>query len=174
MVEQSKRFSYLARALIPPQPGELEKKELHEQAGRAIVELSSVENLLALIFCILSIPVGIELSKEMFASQGAFEKKLKLVDFIVKRANYPHEEALWVEIYKELNNHRGVRNLIAHQRMMLNYNPETPEVEASLMPLFYKSGGKGLRTDEIRSTADELENLNKRLWEFVKLLDSPR
>ena len=171
---QDNPFSNIVRALIPPPPGELEKKRLHEQVGRAVVELSNAENLLALIFCILSLPVSIELSKEMFASQGPFEKKLKLVNFVVERADYPQERALWADIYKELNNHRGVRNLIAHQRMMVNYSPDTPEVEVSLTPLLYKSGGKGLRTEEISSTADELEKISERLWEFIKLLDDPR
>jgi hypothetical protein len=92
MAGKNEGLSYLARALIPPRPGELEKKALHEQAGRAIVELSNAENLLAVIFCVLSMPVDMNLSQEMFASQGAFEKKLKLVDFIVKRANYPKKQ----------------------------------------------------------------------------------
>lgn len=135
--------------------------------------MSNAEDLLALIFCVLSLPVTIELSKEMFASQGPFEKKLKLVNFVVERADYSQERALWADIYEELNNHRGVRNLVAHQRMMVNYSPDAPDVEVSLTPLWYKSGGKGLRTEEIRSTADELEKINKRLWEFIKLLDKP-
>jgi hypothetical protein len=56
----------------------------------------------------------------------------------------------------------------------MNYNPDSPKVEVSLAPLFYKRGGKGLRTDEIRSTADELEKINDRLWSFIKTLNEPR
>lgn len=67
MTLRSDNMSRLARALIPP--GELEKKELHEQAGRAIVELSNAENLLAVIFCIESMAVSIELSLPMASAK---------------------------------------------------------------------------------------------------------
>jgi hypothetical protein len=103
-----------------------------------------------------------------------FREKLKLVNFIVLRAGYPTETASWSEIYKELNNHRGVRNLIPHQRRLMSQNPDAPEIEVSLEPLFYKSGGKGLRTDEIRATADELEKVNGRLSIFIRGLNNPR
>jgi hypothetical protein len=164
----------LVRALMPPDPEEREKRELHEQVGRAIVELSNAEDLLAVIFCVLSIPVLVDRSKKTFASQGSFEKKLDLVDFLVRMANHPKEKELWFELHAELNNHRGVRNLVAHQRRFTQRSPDSPEVEVSLTPLFYKKESKGLRTSEIKATADELEKINRRLWSFIKLLTEPR
>jgi hypothetical protein len=118
----------IARALIPPPPGETEKAELYKQAGRAVAELSNAENLLAAIFCILSVPVPVEVSKTMFSSQGGFEKRLKLVNFMVVRANRAVEMEVWGKIYKELNTHRGVRNLIAHQRMIMEMSTDAPFV----------------------------------------------
>jgi hypothetical protein len=136
----------------------MEKAKLYRQAGRAVVELSNSENLLAVIFCILSIPVSVADAKEMFSSQGAFEKRLKLVNFMVLRANQASEIEVWAKIYKELNTHRGVRNLMAHQRVVMEASADSPKVDVSLNPLFYKGKGKRVTTAEIKSTADELES----------------
>ena len=88
--KQTEAFAAIARALMPPPPGETEKAELYQQAGRAVVELSNAENMLAVIFCILSVPVPFEDAKVMFSSQGGFEKRLRLVNFMVVRANRAH------------------------------------------------------------------------------------
>ncbi len=158
---------------MPPPPGETEKAELYRQAGRAVVELSNSENMLAVIFCILSVPVPVEDAKEMFSSQGGFEKRLKLVNFMVARANHASEMEVWGKIYKELNTHRGVRNLVAHQRVSMEMSADSPFVDVWLAPLFYKGKGKRVTTAEIKATADELENINKRLWKFVGSLGKP-
>jgi hypothetical protein len=171
--DRSEAISAIARALVPPPPGEMEKAELYRQAGRAVVELSNAENLLAVIFCILSVPVPVEDAKEMFSSQGGFEKRLKLVNFMVARANHANEIEVWEKIYKELNTHRGVRNLVAHQRVTMEMSTESPVVDVSLTPLFYKGKGKRVTTAEIKATADELESINKRLRKFVGGLRKP-
>lgn len=161
----------LTRALIPPAPGETEKKEVFEQAGRAVIELSNAENLLALIFCVISFPVTIDDAKAMFASQGSLERKLKLVNFMIHHADRSKEVELWSEIYKELNTHRGVRNLVAHQRMMVTFSPDNPAADVSLNPLFYSGKGRKLRASDIKATADELEQINSKLWKLVSLLN---
>ncbi|MBR0789561.1 hypothetical protein JQ631_10815 [Bradyrhizobium manausense] len=165
--------SALAKALMP-RPGDDEKKELYSEAGRAIIELSNAENLLAAIFCIVSNPVPYETAKEMFASQFSFERKLKLVDFMVTRANHPEEIAAWQAIYKDLKAHKAVRNLIARQGLRIETTGATPVVDVLLMPLFYQSRGKPLKVSNVKDTADKLGEINVRLWEFVKGLGSPR
>jgi hypothetical protein len=137
------------------------------------VELSNAENLLAVIFCILSVPVSVEDAKTMFSSQGGFEKRLKLVNFMVAHANRASEIEVWGKIYKELNTHRGVRNLVAHQRVMLEMSADAPFVEVSLNPLFYNSKGKRVTTAAIKATADELNSINAQLWKFVNGLGKP-
>jgi hypothetical protein len=116
--------------------------------------------------------VSVDDGKAMFASQGGFERKLKLVNFMVIRANRPNEMEVWGKIFKELDTHRGVRNLVAHQRVIMEMSADSPAVEVSLTPLFYKKG-KRVTTTEIKATADELENINKRLWDFVGRLGKP-
>jgi hypothetical protein len=171
--DRSEAVSAIARAMLPPPPGEMEKAELYQQAGRAVVELSNAENLLAVIFCILSVPVLIDDAKTMFSSQGGFEKRLKLVNFMVAHANRAGEIDVWGKIYTELNTHRGVRNLVAHQRVMMEMSTDAPFVEVSLNPLFYNSKGKRVTTAEIKATADELSSINTRLWKFVSELGKP-
>jgi hypothetical protein len=170
---RSEAINAIARALMPPPPGEREKADLYQQAGRAVVELSNAENLLAVIFCILSVPVPFEDAKTMFSSQGGFERKLNLVNFMVLHANRADEIETWAKIYKELNTHRGVRNLVAHQRMIMEMSTAAPFVDVSLTPLFYTSREKRVTTVEIKATADELESINKRLWGFVNNLSKP-
>lgn len=75
---------------MPPPPGEMKKAELYEQVGRAVVELSNAENLLAVIFCILSVPVPLADAKAMFSSQGGFEKKLNRVPLSVGNLGIGH------------------------------------------------------------------------------------
>jgi hypothetical protein len=58
--------------------------------------------------------------------------------------------------------------------MLVNRGTETPEIDVSLTPLFYKNGGKSLRTTEIRATADELEKISGKLWALIKNLDRER
>jgi len=154
----SEAVSAIARALMPPPPGEREKAELYQEAGRAVVELSNAENMLAVIFCVLSDPVPVEYSKEMFSSQGGFERKLNIVNFMVVRANRVEEIEVWKKIYKELNTHRGVRNLIAHQRLFMEMSADAPFVQVSLNPLFHKKG-KRIGAAEIKATADELNKI---------------
>jgi hypothetical protein len=48
-----------------------------------------------------------------------------------------------------------------------------PSWEVSLSPLFYTGKGKRVTTTEIKSTADELENINVRLLQFMKELNKP-
>jgi hypothetical protein len=171
MSDKSKAVAdILARALIPPSPGETEKKEVYEQAGRAIIELSNAENLLAMIFCILGLPVSIDEAKKVFALQGSLDRKSQLVNFMVLHANEPSEIKLWNQIYKELNTHRGVRNLVAHQRMMVSYSSGTPIADVALTPLLHSRKGKALRVSDIKSTADELNKVNAGLWKLVGIL----
>lgn len=171
--EPSEAISAMARALMPPPPGEREKVELYQQAGRAVVELSNAENYLALIFCFLSVPVPIDDAKAIFSSQVSFERKTKLVNFMVARANKEKDIEVWTKIYKELNTHRGVRNLIAHQRLFIEMSADAPFVEASLYPLFHNSRGKRVKTADIKSTADELSSINSRLYKFLVRLSVP-
>ncbi len=71
------------------------------QAGRTgRGGLSNAENMLAVIFIILSVPVPLDDAKEMFSLQGGFEKRLKLVNFMVTRANRASEIEVWAKIYK--------------------------------------------------------------------------
>jgi hypothetical protein len=169
MVEPSEGMKLIARALIGDPPGTPEKKAIHEQVGRAIVELSNAENYLALIFVVLSMPVDMKEAKELFASQGQFERKLKLVNFMV--LHQQHELAKWEHLYAQLNNHRGVRNLIAHQRLFVEYQSNSPLVDVALVPLLYKEKGKSLSTKEIKGTADKLEKIVAELWSFIATLD---
>lgn len=131
-----------------------------------MIELSNAENLLVVIFCIVSGPVPIKAAKEMFASQGSFDRKSKLVDFMIQHADKPKEIALWKEV-KELNTHRGVRNFVAHQRMIVSYNPDTPEADVALRPLFHSRKGKPLRAADIKSTVDELKEVSSPAYAHV-------
>jgi hypothetical protein len=159
---------------MPTPLGEVQKEELYKHAGRAIVELSNAENHLALIFCFLCVPVEIDDAKAMFSSQGSFERKTKLVNFMVARANRARDIEAWTKIYKELNTHRSFRNLIAHQRLFMEMSRDAPFVEVSLNPLFHDSRGKRVNTADIKATADELSSINSRLHEFVVQLGEPK
>ena len=85
------------------------------------------------------------MQKQCFPRKAEFEKRLKLVNFMVAHANRAGEIEVWGKIYNEPNTHRGVRNLVAHQRVMMEMSADAPFVEVSLNPLFYKGKGKRVR-----------------------------
>ena len=92
---------------------------------------------------------------------------------MVVRANKARDIDAWTKIYKELNTHRGVRNLIAHQRLFMEMSTDAPFVEVSLNPLFHNSRGKRVKAADMKATADELSSINSRLYEFVVQLSEP-
>jgi hypothetical protein len=165
---QSDAVKRIAAAMKPAAP---EKARFYEEVGRAIVQLSNAENSLVVIFCILSLPAPLERAKEIFAGEVTLERKLKLLDFLVQISGKPQEQKEWASIFKDLNNHRTVRNLIAHQRMLVEHSAEAAVFEVSLAPLFYKSNGRTLSIADVKKVADGLEEINSRLWGFVRGLN---
>jgi hypothetical protein len=169
--EPTEAVKMAARALIGDPPGTREKDELYRQVGRAIVRLSDTENLLAMLLTICSLG-GKDDAAEFFHQQFGFEKKLALVHFAMK-GNAPKEGlASWNKIYSLLSTHKGVRNLIAHQGMLVAAPNERGQVIVLLKPPWLKKNAKGRELDvkSIRSTADAISNAHNELWNLIRTL----
>jgi hypothetical protein len=152
------------------EPGALEKREVFEQVGRAIVHLSDIENLLASIFHSLVLPKAPSPSMELFYDQGGFEKKMKLVDYIFHLEGSKEELERWKKIAAELEEHRPVRNLIAHYGMYVDSWNRDGNIDVSLHPPWLKGRPdkerKYLRVAEIGATASALDKIRA---DLVKL-----
>lgn len=173
MKEPTEGMKLVAKALMPDPPGTHETRELLHEVGRAIVHLSNIEELLAMVFAVLSVPVATEVATELFHDQGAFDKKLKLTNYMVLHRGRSHELTSWAAVYSRLQNHRGVRNLIAHQGLFQNPPDAHGQVSVALRPAWFKKkGGKHLKASEIKSTADELDKIRLEIWDLVKSLSA--
>jgi hypothetical protein len=71
--------------------GNLEKRQLFEEVGRAIVHLSDIENRISEIYHSLLPHIATPVSMDIFYSQGGFEKKLNLASLIVQLQGTPKE-----------------------------------------------------------------------------------
>lgn len=151
-------------AVITTRLNEQAKRALYEEVGRAVVGLSGIEMLLAMLFAIIT-PREVPDVATLFWDQNGLEKRIRLIDFMAKGELSDDEMKLWKRIREETLRHKGVRNLIAHQRLTVEGSMEGLKV--SLQPPWLKKGGKKLDMDEIKGTADAIEKISKDLWEFI-------
>ena len=154
----------------PLKSGNLERREVFEEVGRAIVHLSDIENLLASLFHALVLPKAPSPSMELFYDQGTFEKKMKLVDFIFHLEGSKEELERWRKIAAQLDAHRGARNLIAHYGMYVDSPDRNGRVDVLLHPPWLKGKPENkkpyLRLAEIRATASALDKIRADLAKF--------
>src|SRR5436190_22475574 len=92
-------------------------KEFFAEVGRAIVRLSDIEDALATSCIFLSRQFDMA-EAEFFNGQYSLEKKLAFFNLLIRNLNVPEITKAWDVIYADLNHHKGVRNLIAHQSML--------------------------------------------------------
>lgn len=156
----------VAEAMMSAQPSERAKKELYEQVGRAVVGLSNVEMLLAMLFAIIT-PRQTEDVAALFYDQSGLDKRIRLIDFMAKGELEDDEMVVWSRIRKEILDHKGMRNLIAHQRLFIGQASVSGEVRVTLQPPWAKKGGKELDVTAIKRTADATEAIRTELWDFI-------
>jgi hypothetical protein len=161
---------------------ESKSHEMFTEVGRAVVQLSNIENELANLyhsFAAEHYSGDHTAAMAVFFGQSWFEGKVLLVDLLM-RIQAPEEFfGRWKEIVKELKEHRTVRNLIAHQRLSVSYPDREGRVNIWLdsaelnrrydpqKKTFVPVKGRPLHLSEVRSTASALDRIRrdlKRLW----------
>ncbi len=161
--------------------GELKSHEMFTEVGRAVVQLSNIENELANLYYSFAAEHYSDAPGAMavFFAQSWFEGKVLLVDLIM-RIQAPKEFLRrWEKIAKELKQHRAVRNLVAHQRLYVSYPDKEGRVDVWLDPAelntrydilkkkIIPARGRPVPLAEVRSTASALDRICKdlsRLW----------
>lgn len=134
------------------------EEDMYKEAGRAVIALSGVENLLV-TYCILLSPGANFEAADMFYEQGSFERRLRFTDFVILRWSREKVTKGWKPILGAVQTHRGIRNLVAHQGMALGEPDDRGVRPVYLEPPTFKKNGKGRRLtiDEIRRTANALK-----------------
>jgi hypothetical protein len=134
--------------LVPERDNaETRSHEMFTEVGRTIVLLSSIENELANIYYSL-LGHRIHSTREAMApfyAQPWFEGKVLLVDLLMRLEAPQTGLRQWNNVVKELKQHRGLRNLVAHQRLYVGFSDKEGRVEVSLDP-----GELNLRYDKKR------------------------
>jgi hypothetical protein len=160
---------------------ESKSHEMFTEVGRAVVQLSNIENELANLYHSFAAEHYSDDPSAMavFFAQSWFDGKVLLVDLLM-RIQAPKEFfRRWENIIKELRDHRAVRNLIAHQRLYVSYPDRNGRVDIWLDPAelnrryepqkktFVPVKGRPLHLAEVRSTASALARIRSdlaRLW----------
>jgi hypothetical protein len=154
-------------------------QELFTEVGRAIVQLSNIENALAdIYYSLINHRVTTLTSMNLFYAQTWFDNKVMLVDLLFGLEGTKEQIGRWQKIVAELKTHRGVRNLIAHQGMYIGFPDKEGLIDVSLHPPplrikydpkaehFVPSKGRHLGIAEIRSTASALSRIHHELEKF--------
>jgi hypothetical protein len=166
-------IEFKPRSVTPIKTGDLERRELFEEVGRAIVSLSDIENWLVNIAYIVSLTEtpGMEVPNMFYAILG-FEKRLQFADLIVELEATDDAKARWKKITSALHEHRGIRNLVAHYGMGTGLRTdEHGRTDVFLQPPEFKDHSlrpaKVLRVKEVRASASALGKIStelEKLW----------
>lgn len=178
----SKRpIEFKPRSVIPIKTGDLEKRELFEEVGRAIVYLSDIENWLVNIADSVSFArtPGMEVANMFYAIFG-FEKRLQFADLIVELEATDGQKARWKKITSALHAHRGIRNLVAHSPLGTDWHTDEygradvflrpPDLKDLRHPADPPRPYRILRVKEVRATASALSKISKeleKLWNDI-------
>jgi hypothetical protein len=151
---------------------EAAKGELFKEVGRAIVMLSNIEELLAVVFMIVSNKISQSEAANLFYGFNTFEQRFRLVGYAVAHNDWGGELEAWNRFSHRLSEKKSVRNLLAHQGLLMKKPTDGGSLSLSLTPPRYMSGRKGrmLELKEIKRAADDLEELHKELWSFIRSL----
>lgn len=151
-----------------------QKRELLTEVGRAVVNLSIVENCCANLAYQASFPRADMKVADMFFAIAGFEKRLQFADLMMELFAEEANKKRWEAITGELNKHRGIRNFLAHNPLSSSLLPNANgayDVFLTAQDLarpFKSRKTKGLA--EIRSTASALERIRddlEKLWNDI-------
>ncbi|MDP3078651.1 hypothetical protein [Bradyrhizobium sp.] len=166
-------LSALGEAFRGLHPTLVQQEQIFREAGRTVISFSNIESDLTFLFGVL---VGADLYTKAVATfeevKNNFALKLKLIDLMVEKECTEAEKTVWRPISGTISTHKGIRNLIAHQRMSFQIPSDSDQPAASLVvlepALFSGRKGRKLEGHEIKATADALEPIADRVYEFAR------
>jgi hypothetical protein len=166
-------LSALGEAFRGLHPALVQQEQIYRDAGRAVINFSNIESDLTFLFGVL---IGADLYTQavaVFAEvTNNFALKLKMVDLLVEKECSEQEKAIWRPISGTISTHKGIRNLIAHQRMSFEpiEGPEPAMSRVVLEPALFGSTKKGRKLEgrQIQATADALEPIADRVYQFAR------
>ena len=144
--------------------------ELYKQVGRVVVTLSNIENLMAMVFVIVSHNLTTEEASAIFDSYQSFDQKFKLVGYAIQQNDLGNEHEEWEKLSKRLQGQKLVRNLVAHQRMQFKQTDGGKHKPVLTAHWFKKTGRRkrDLETLNVKAAGDELEAIHADMWEFIR------
>jgi hypothetical protein len=146
--------------------------ELYEEAGRAVITLSEIEGRLGECCVYLSGKAKKE-AAQFFDDLGTLEKRIRFTKYVVSCTGDLAVIKDWVELLTEIQSHKGIRNLVAHQSLIWGLDIENGLPPAYLAPRPTRRGSsrvKMLGIREIRATADALKRIAERIAKMLAQL----
>ena len=145
-------------------------EQLYKHVGRAIVALSNIENLMAMIFISVTRGMTTDEASDLFYSYQGFDQKFKIVSYAIRQNDWGDEFQTWQKLCEKLQEHKLVRNLAAHQGMrFVEDKSSSGGKKVILTSPWFKKGRKGreLEIADVAKSADGLEAIQKEMWQFV-------
>lgn len=148
---------------------EREKDEMYLEVGKAIVNLSVIEEYMASVFVILSRPMAEDAAAAMFYESQNMAHKLKLVGYAVMRTDWAAGKRDWPTLSAKIGKQRFVRNLAAHASMGFTLEKDGKRWRLSLatQELDKKHKRTELKIADMKASADELDDLRRLIQEFL-------
>lgn len=145
------------------------KDEIYREVGRTIVMLSNIEQLMAMVFMIVSNKMTSKEAAEHFYNLNSFDQRFKLVEYAIAHNDWGGELELWQKFSGRIAKNKKLRNSIAHWRLFVQETTDG-KVDLSLMPQHMSPKKGKLNLNDLKRTADDLEKLHHELWMFIKTL----
>jgi hypothetical protein len=146
------------------------KDGIYREVGRTIIMLSNIEQLMAMAFMIVSNKMtGAEAAKH-FYSLNSFDQRFKLVEYAIAHNDWGGELEHWKKFSGRISKNKKLRNDIAHWRLFVQETTDGNFVEMALMPQHMSDKKGRLNLNDLKRTADDLEELHHELWMFIKTL----
>jgi len=145
------------------------KAEVYREVGRTIIMLSNIEQLMVMVFMIVSNKITSKEAAEHFYSLNSFEQRFKLVEYAIAHNDWGGELELWKKFSGRIAKNKRLRNSMAHWRLFVQETADG-KIDLFLMPQHMSAKKGKLDFHDLKRTADDLEKLHSELWAFIKTL----
>jgi hypothetical protein len=148
---------------------EQDKKEMYHQVGKAIVNLSIIEEFMADLFVTLSRPMTQTKAADMFYESQNLNHKIKLVDYAMMRSEFEYGKKYWPALSAQISKQKFVRNTAAHASIGYTQQKrgERWRISLTTQELNKKHRAQVLEIDDMKVAANELNDMRSQMHKML-------
>jgi len=148
---------------------ERDKSDMYHEVGKAIVNLSVIEEYMAGIFVTLSGPMKEAEAATLFYESQNIAHKIKLVGYALMRSGWTKGASEWPSLSAKIGKQKFVRNMAAHASLGFTQTKEAKgwKVMLTNQELDRKHKRTELEITDMKTAADELDELRRVMQKFL-------